>query len=375
MRKKLLMTSLKMKINCGLREVVNLHSELELESICKLSWQHKALLDIKRCRTEYYGGSEYHCESCKRDCSILLSCRNRHCPQCGYRDTEEWIEARKTELIDCRYFHLVFTVPASLRNPCLLNQRKAYGAIMKAASESILLLCRDSHYMGGKPAILSIMHTWNRQGDHHPHVHCLVSSVGETPEGDVVKARRDDWLIPINALSKIFRAKVRDSFKELQINALAENWQIKWNVFAKASVQGREKVLHYLARYVFKTAISNSNIISIDSAERVKYKYLTNKGELKTVLKPSTEFIERFIKHILPPGFTRVRYSGLWAPSNRKKLKRIQYTCLPEDSSKKSIKVIELNSMPTALKCPHCKKSELIFVRIISAMKARSPPK
>src|SRR5512143_1747412 len=216
----------------------------------------RALADIAQCRTEALGGQLFQCTQCGERHYVYHSCRNRSCPSCHGAQGQEWLEARRRELLPVRYFHLVFTLPRELRELVRSHQEALLSALTRAASYALTKLARDPHYLGGRIGVLAVIHTWTRAMIYHPHVHLLVPGGALSPDGRWIAARKR-FLVPVTALSQIFRAK----FMALARKALPEVsfpssvWKAPWVLHAKPSVAGPERVLRYLARYVHRIAI------------------------------------------------------------------------------------------------------------------------
>jgi len=289
-------------------------------------YRHRCVIrDLVNCRTQSLGGHVYVCNGCGHQHFSYHSCRNRHCPKCHGRDMENWLAARHGELLPVPYFHVVFTVPQTLRRIIRAHPGQLYGVLMKAAATALMKLADDPHFVGGKIGILAVLHTWTRTLEYHPHVHCLVPGGGVSPDGSWIPSR-PEYLVPVKSLSKVFRG----IFVELARKALPNIklppsiWKQSWVVYSKATVQGADRVLDYLGRYVHRVAIANSRIVSIDNG-RVVFRY-RRVGETtsRTMSLEAQEFIRRFLQHVLPRGVHKVRYYGLWAPSNRSLLHRVR---------------------------------------------------
>jgi hypothetical protein len=297
----------------------------------------RAIQDILSCRTPARGGHVFSCDRCGHRVYAYHSCRNRSCPKCHARDTESWLEARRTELLPVPYFHVVFTIPTEWRRLVRRHQKPLYGILMKAAAQALIKLAADPHYVGGSIGVMAILHTWTRTLAYHPHVHCLVPAGGVSPDRRWLSAR-EDYLVPVRALSKIFRGLFTDLVAkqmpnlELPASAGGSNWV----VYCKRSVQGVDTVLNYLARYVHRVAITNSRILSIDEG-KVTFRY-QNSGDStwKTMTLAASEFIRRFLQHVLPMGAHKVRYYGLWAPSNRGLLRQVQLLLTADQANRPS---------------------------------------
>jgi hypothetical protein len=294
----------------------------------------KVLADLVDCRTPVLGGQLYQCNSCGKDHYVYHSCRNRSCPKCHAADTAAWIERRRQELLPVGYFHVGFTLPQELRPIARANQKLFYGLMPKAAAGSLIKLAADPHYVGGLHGVMAVLHTWARTLAYHPHVHCLV------PAGSVFKDEhwhdaRPGFLVPVTALSKIFRGMLRDELTAAlpDVQFPPSLWRRDWVVYCKPAIQGTDKVLEYLARYVHRIAITNSRILSIDNGQ-VAFRYKpTDESAWKTMTVTADEFIRRFLLHVLPAGVHKVRYYGLWAPAHRPLLRRVQLALLNNRSS------------------------------------------
>ena len=287
--------------------------------------QRRAFMDILACRTPVMGGHVYSCDRCNHQVYSYHSCRNRSCPKCHGNDMERWLEERQKELLPVEYFHLVFTIPQELHQVAKFHQKELYAILMKAAAEALAKLAADPHYIGGIVGILAVLHTWTRTLLYHPHVHCLVPAGGVSADGEWLPARKN-YLVPVRALSKIFRAVFKDMLtqKLLELQVPATTWHKDWVVYAKPVIQGPDQVLQYLGRYVHRIALTNSRILAIDNGQ-VTFRYQkSGDTQWKTMTLSAMEFIRRFLQHVLPRGVHKVRYYGLWSPTNRKLLGQLQ---------------------------------------------------
>ena len=355
----------------------------------------RAFRDILRCRTPVMGGHVFACDRCQHRVFAYHSCRNRSCPKCHTKDTDAWIEARRTELLPVPYFHVVFTVPHDWRRVIRQHQKPLYGILMKAAARSLIKLAADSHYVGGMVGMLAVLHTWTRTLEYHPHVHCLVPAGGVSigavsGEGRWIPAR-SNYLVPVKALSRVFRGMfvemVKKAMPDLTMPML--NRRNEWVVYAKPTVRGTDAVLKYLGRYVHRIAISNSRIVSIDD-DRVIFKYhKSGETSWKTMSLSANEFIRRFLQHVLPTGVHKVRYYGLWAPGNRRLLRQVHMalagsvgdppargsdappqqppTQIPNPPDHPSIPALRQT------RCPRCQTGSLVYVGSVPR-RPRAPP-
>lgn len=283
---------------------------------------HRRALDaIIACRTPAMGGHAFRCCDCQRPFYVYHGCGNRACPACHSRHIEAWRAHRTDELLPCPYYHVCVTVPQQLHAVFRANQRVGYGLLLQVAAQAVLALCRDPRYIGATPAVLAVLHTWTTRMDYHPHVHLLVSGGGLAPDGLTWREAKHPFLVPVRALSKCVRGKVHATFTRDHPELLAQIppavWNTNWVAWCKCAGQGHTPVLDYLARYVHRIAITNTRILAMDHAT-VTFRYKQrNKAAWRTCTLGGHEFIRRFLQHVLPKGFHKVRYYGLWHPSKR----------------------------------------------------------
>ena len=349
---------------------------------------HRCVIrELVNCRTEALGGHVYVCNGCGHQHFSYHSCRNRHCPKCHGHDMEDWLAARHDELLPVPSFHVVFTVPQELRRIIRAHPGQFYGVLMKAAAKALMKLAADPHYVGGKIGILAVLHTWTRTLEYHPHVHCLVPGGGVSPDGSWIPSR-PDYLVPVKALSKIFRGIFMDLARKAlpDITLPKSIWKQSWVVYSKATVQGAGRgagrLLDYLGRYVHRVAITNSRIISIDGG-RVVFRYRkVAETAAKTMSLDAHEFIRRFLQHVLPRSVHKVRYYGLWAPSNRALLRRIRDE-LTEHQTDLAVRD-PLEPQPSkpvrsprpreGQPCPHCGEGVLVWLAAVPRSSRAPPP-
>ena len=339
-----------------------------------------AMQDILACRTAYFGGHIKQCDHCREKVYVYHSCGNRHCPKCHREQTERWIEKQHARLLPCPYYLLTFTLPAELRRLALVQQKKVYGLLMRCAAAALQKLARDPRYLGARLGCLAVLHTWTRAMLYHPHVHLLVTAGGISPDGaQWLKPKHAAFLVPVEALSVIFRAKLCAALKK--IGRLGEVpatvWKKKWVVHCQPAGYG-QKVMEYLGRYVFRVAITNSRLEKIDN-DQVTFRYRDNRSqEMRHVTITSVEFIGRFLQHVLPRGCAKVRYYGIWSSSSRRSLHQAS-TLLTAPSSDSSIVPIlneplaEIPPKRQSTRCPRCKIGQLILIEVIYPQR-RGPP-
>ena len=291
----------------------------------------RALDDLAACRTAALGGHVTQCDTCGAEHYVYHSCRNRSCPSCHGVSTRAWVTARETELLPVPYFHVVFTLPAELRALVRSHQRVLLGALMRTAAETLQALAADPHYVGGTLGILAVLHTWTRTLLYHPHVHCLVPGGGLAADGVTWRPARGRYLVPVRALSVRFRARflarLRAALPDVVVPAAA--WAKPWVVYAKPTVQGSALVLRYLARYVHRVAITDARILAVD-ASTVTFRYRDARAPAwRTMTLAGEEFLRRFLQHVLPRGFHKVRYYGFWRPRAAPVRARLQQRLAP----------------------------------------------
>jgi hypothetical protein len=296
--------------------------------------QRRALRDVAACRTAVLGGHLEQCDHCGHQQIAYNSCRNRHCPKCQATAAAEWMQAREAELLPVEYFHVVFTIPAVLNPIALQNPRIVYGLLFQAASETLRQLAADPKHLGADIGFLAILHTWGQNLQHHPHVHCVVPGGGLSPDSSRWVSCRPGFFLPVRVLSRLFRGKFLALLKAAfdggklsfhgQLAALAEPAEFRrtladtanteWVVYAKPPFGGPQQVLKYLARYTHRAAISNHRLIGLEG-DHVEFlwKDYAHDGKQKTMKLRAIEFIRRFLMHVLPTGFVRIRHYGFLA--------------------------------------------------------------
>ena len=279
----------------------------------------RAIADILACRTHALGGHLWRCNHCSSEVYSYHSCKNRSCPRCHKDQTERWIAAREVELLACPYFHVTVTVPAQLREVLRANQRDGYAALMKATAEAIIELARDRRHVGGTVGVMAVLHTWTQQLVYHPHVHCLVTGGGVSDDGLDWHPARDNFLVPTRPLAVLVRAKMRAALAKRRPDLVLPKaaWRKPWVIHCTAWGDGAEAVLRYLARYVFRVAITEGRIVGLDdNGVTIRHKHRAS-GRWHTTRLSGHEFMRRFLQHVLPKGLHKVRYSGLWHHSRR----------------------------------------------------------
>lgn len=337
----------------------------------------RALNDIVACRTEVFGGHLARCHQCGHQHYSYHSCRNRSCPTCHAGDRQRWLDKRQAQLLPISYYHVVFTLPEDLRQIVRRRQKALYAALFQAAAEALQTLCADARYIGGDIGLLTVLHTWTRQLIFHPHVHCLVTGGGLTQNGQWLAARKK-YLVPVTALSQIFRAR----FMALARIACPEEifpeslWEKDWVVYCKPAVQGSKKLLDYLGRYVHSIAISNRRILRVHKGQ-VTFEYKDSRdNRWKTTTMPGEEFLRRFLQHVLPRGFHKVRYYGLFSPRNTSRLRQAQWG-LSLQQEKRQTETDAPTTKPDdneqPMDCPQCAGGIMLIISWIPRV-TRGPP-
>jgi hypothetical protein len=302
----------------------------------------KVMSAIERCRTAALGGHVARCENQKCTHTIIAynSCRNRHCPKCQGAAAREWLAEREAELLPVPYFHVVYTLPAAIRDIAYQNKAVIYDLLFKASAETTLTIAADRKHLGARIGFISVLHTWGSALTHHPHVHMVVPGGGLSPDGSSWIGCRPRYFLTVEVLSALFRRRflqmliaahdagrlqffgdhVRLADKPAFDSYLAPLRQIDWVVYAKQPFAGPKQVLRYLSRYTHRVAISNRRLLSADeNSVTFKYKDYRIEGPArdKTMTLATDEFIRRFLIHVLPKGFHRIRHYGLLASTNR----------------------------------------------------------
>ncbi len=313
----------------------------------------RAMQDIETCRTASLGGQLYYCAQCREQRYSYHSCKNRHCPKCQNQQANEWLKQQKELLLPTHHFLVTFTLPAELRPLARSHQKTIYNLLFRASSAALLQLAQDPRFVGARLGMVGVLHTWTRQLLYHPHVHYIVTGGGLTADGRW-RSSRKDFLVPVKALSPIFRAKFRDALKQTQLFAQvpAKVWQKDWVVHSEPVGSGQQ-AFQYLAPYIFRVAISNNRIRSLQQgAVTFSYKESAT-DQLKRCTVTAEEFIRRFLQHVLPPRFIKVRYYGLLSPAHRQLLLKARQL-LSTTTSKLKREAVKTTQSLALLSCPHC---------------------
>ena len=358
--------------------------------------QRRVMTAIERCRTAALGGHVEQCDQCGHRRVWYNSCGNRHCPTCQSLARAAWIEARTADLLDTQYFHVVFTVPAEIGAIAYQNKAVVYGLLFRAAAETLRIIAADPRHLGAEIGFFAVLHTWGQTLVHHPHLHCVVPGGGLSLDGTRWVSCRPGFFLPVRVLSRLFRrlflTALDAAFDEGQLRfagtleALTDRHafarhvaparQVEWVVYAKAPFAGPPQVLEYVGRYTHRVAISNHRLLEItDDHVRFRYKdYRTDLSQAhKTITLAATEFIRRFLLHVLPAGFHRIRYYGfLGNRTRRDKLALCRHLLdmpAPAETSDDTGDTVtdasdyrDASSMVTLRACPICAKG---FMRAV----------
>ena len=370
--------------------------------------QLKVMSAIEQCRSAALGGHVLQCQACDHTQIAYNSCRDRHCPKCQASAARRWLEARQADLLPVEYYHLVFTLPAPISDIAYYNKSVVYGILFKAAAETLRTIAADPRHLGARIGVTLVLHTWGSTMTHHPHVHGIVPGGGLSLDGERWVACRPGFFLPVRVLSKLFRRlfleKLSDAYHagKLQFfgehEALAEtkifnDWlkplrQCEWVVYAKRPFAGPAAVLAYLSRYTHRVAIANSRLIALDE-QGVTFKWKDYRAKEryrhKTMTLTSDEFIRRFLLHVLPSGFHRIRHYGLIANTTRKdNLARARELLMGEKTDESTD--AETNGADTAdssdpdeqphttYVCPDCGAPMFIIETFLRGQLPRAPP-
>lgn len=317
----------------GLAEVLARFGPAYLAQHRLSATQAKAWRAIAACRTEALGGHVERCDGCRTSRHVYHSCRNRHCPRCQMRAKEAWLAARRREVLPVPYFHLVFTLPHALNGLIAAAPRRLYETLFATVAATLGEFANSRRHLGGVPAFSLVLHTWKQDLGRHVHLHALVAGGALAPSGEWIGPKKG-FLFPVRALSKVFRGKFVAALEQLRAAcrlpaSVATNvdWQRlrqrlyahPWVVYAKQPLGGAEAVLDYLGRYTHRVAISNERIVGIHGHEvLLRVRADGERGRKRTLRIAGTEFIDRFLQHVLPGGFKRIRHYGLLAATRKR---------------------------------------------------------
>jgi hypothetical protein len=379
-----------------------IHPRLELADVIRTHqrdflarWNHvlsreqrKALRNLRDCRTAALGGHLQQCERCGHRVLLYNSCRNRHCNKCQATARARWLAQRQTELLPVPYFHVVFTLPQHIARLALPNAKQIYTILFRAASETLLTIAADPRHLGASIGFLAVLHTWGQNLHLHPHLHCVLPGGGISPDGSRWIACRKSFFLPVRVLSRLFRKKflnsLRSAFRAGTLHLSGELASLKqptafralcrqaarieWVVYAKPPFGGPERVLKYLARYTHRVAISNHRLQSLEQG-RVSFaaRDYADHGRTKTMTLDAVEFIRRFLLHVLPSGFVRIRQFGFL--SNRVRKQKLALCRVLLGARQPAL--LDSPASPDAHlepppRCPICKLGRLILTELLA---------
>lgn len=363
--------------------------------------QLKAINAIKNCRTDSLGGHIEVCDTCGNVHVSYNSCRNRHCPKCQGMAREKWIYDRQQDILPIKYFHAVFTVPEELYPIFRMNQKLLYDILFKASSQTLLELSSDKKYIGAQIGFISVLHTWGQNLMFHPHIHCIVTGGGLSENENSWRNSKKNFFIPVKVLGKKFRGKflcyLKDEYYANKLKLYGDSYRLRdkfvfsgfidnlfkknWVVYCKKPFENESYVINYLGRYTHRVAISNSRIVDFkDKKVTFKWKDYKDNNKNKIMTLDASEFIRRFLLHILPKGFVKIRYYGLLSNRNRNlKLARCKNIFKIQIKGKEHrISAAELFKILTGKEidsCRKCKQGKMITVCTFHPKKDNPPGK
>lgn len=339
--------------------------------------QLKALEAIAGCRSEAMGGHVYNCDECGEVRYSYHSCKNRHCPRCQNEAGQVWLARQQAMLLPVPYFMVTFTLPEGVRGLARRKQRQVYNLLFRASAAALQALAGEPRFIGGQIGFMGVLQTWTRDLQYHPHVHYLVPGGGLSVDGQTWLPARRKFLVHVAPLSRLFRAKFRAGLKKLNWLARVPRrvWRQDWVAHCEGVGNG-EAALKYLAPYVFRVAISNNRLLKLEN-DRVTFRYReSGTGHWKTRTLPAEEFIRRFLQHVLPKGFQKVRYYGLFAPGQRHRLAQAQRLLggdsLPGPAVEDPPADESSTANPPVIRCPGCGKP-MRLVRVLRPHPGQSP--
>jgi len=360
--------------------------------------QLKDMSAIQQCRTAALGGHVLRCEGCGSDQVSYNSCRNRHCPKCQSSSAQRWLQARQADLLPVEYYHVVFTLPAPIADIAYCNKTVVYGLLFDIAAETLLTIGADPKHLGARLGATLVLHTWGSALTHHPHVHGIVPGGGLALDGQRWIACRRGFFLPVRVLSRLFRRRFLEALQQAHGDGVLQffgehamladphafaRWltplrHCEWVVYAKRPFAGPEAVLAYLSRYTHRVAISNSRLVALDErGVTFRWKDYRAKGRThyKTMTLPAGEFMRRFLLHVLPSGFHRIRHYGLLANGCRRASLALARQLLDARSvdPHPDVDARPATKSPTFV-CRHCGQPMIILQTFTRAQTIRAPP-
>lgn len=379
----------------GLADILREHGQTYLDTHALSVVAQKAWRAIVACRTPALGGHIECCDHCGTLRYLYHSCRNRHCPQCQTRAKEAWLAARQRELLPVPYFHLVFTLPHALNGLAACDARTLYALLFNTVSATLNTFAANPRWLGGRPSFTLVLHTWKQDLGRHIHVHALVAGGALAADGKWHSAKRG-FLFPVKALSGVYRGKFMDALDAARNTGnlrhdAAQNdtsWRTlcsalrrhDWVVYAKQPLGGPAQVLEYLGRYTHRVAISNERILGMEgNSVRFRVRDSANGNRKKVAQLEAVEFIRRFMQHMLPNGFKRIRHYGLLGPAHKAANLAAARAALeapaPEPAVIESVEAFMRRVAGIEwLNCPHCREGRFVTIEAIPPQLPRPPP-
>jgi hypothetical protein len=365
--------------------------------------QRRVMTAIEVCRTAVLGGHLEQCDHCGHQRNAYNSCGDRHCPKCQSLARAQWLEDRQAELLDTQYFHVVFTLPEQIAAISYHNKRELYGILFRAAADTLLTIAADPEHLGAEIGFFAVLHTWGQNLLHHPHLHCVVTGGGLSADGSQWISCRAGFFLPVGVLSRLFRrlfleyllkafdASKLEFFSSLEslrdrssfLDYLAPLREVEWVLYAKRPFAGPEQVLDYVGRYTHRVAISNNRLLDIAEGKvSFRYKDYRYDAQQKTMTLEAEEFIRRFLLHVLPEGFQRIRYYGLLANRYREQKLALCRELLdmptPEppslEGAKDYRKRYEELTGSSLSQCPVCHQGRMLTIEILPRSPHRKMP-
>jgi hypothetical protein len=363
--------------------------------------QRRVMSAIELCRTATLGGHVEQCDRCDHQRICYNSCRDRHCPKCQSLARAQWLEDRQSELLDTQYFHVVFTVPQPIAAIALQNKESVYNVLFRAAAETLRTIAADPKHLGAQIGFFAVLHTWGSTMIHHPHLHCVVPGGGISPNGTRWISCRPNFFLPVAVLARLFRRLFLDYLRQafdagdLQFFSSLEPLRMRdaflrhiaairkkdWVVYAKQPFAGPEEVLKYVARYTHRVAIANNRLLDIDDGKvQFRWKDYRDDSRQKIMTLDADEFIRRFLLHVLPDGFQRIRYYGFLA--NRYRTEKLalcrQLMQMPPPTANHKVNEDYRNRYEAltgiSLKtCPLCRCGTMVVIETFECTSSRAP--
>lgn len=366
--------------------------------------QRRVMTAIEVCRTAALGGHLERCDQCGHERNSFNSCRDRHCPKCQALARAQWIEDRQSELLDCPYFHVVFTVPEEIAAIAYQNKQLVYGILFQATAETLKTIAADPKHLGADIGFFAVLHSWGQNLVHHPHLHCVVPGGGPSPDGKRWIACKPNFFLPVRVLSRLFRRRFLESLQKafdsgkLRFSGsleplrkpsafarqMARAKSSQWVVYAKPPFAGPQQVLDYVGRYTHRVAISNNRLVDIENDQvQFQWKDYRDRSQVKTMSLSAGEFIRRFLIHVLPEGFQRIRYYGFLGNRHRQQklalCRRLLGMPNPEQQTGASPPAKDHRDRYEELtgcslhQCPQCQQGQMLIVELLPRSVCRVP--